>query len=446
MNEAIRVSMVSLGCARNLVDSEVLLGHVLEEGLQVVSEPQDADVVVVNTCGFVEQAQQESIDTILEMSERVRARGGRLVVVGCLVQRHADELAEALPEVDVFAGTGAYERIDALVVQRDGPRVHATRPAGPSDHQAPRVLSTPRHLAYVRVAEGCSQGCAFCAIPRMRGRARSRPVDDVVREVDELVAAGVVEIVLIAQDLTHYGADLEPPATLAALLRRLVEVPGLRWLRLLYCNPDGLTDEVVELVGSEPRICTYLDVPIQHASDRVLARMRRRTTRRDLERLWARLRGIDDLVLRTTVLVGHPGETDADFDTLCRFVQTWEPDHLGVFCFSPQEGTPSTRQADVVPAEVARRRRDHLMALQRDISRRRLARWVGRTVELLVEGPSAECDWVLQGRTYGQAPEVDGVTYLTGDCTDVRPGVLWRVVVEGAADYDLVARPIARVD
>ena len=450
-----RVFVQSLGCPKNLVDSEVMLGRLLGRGCAAVADPAEADVLLVNTCAFIEEAKEESIAAILDLAAVKEAAGGqpRLVVAGCFAQRYADAIREEMPEVDVVIGTGAVDRVaDLLDAARpdDGPVVAVDRPCTVPGADAPRVLSTPRYTAYLKIAEGCSQRCTFCIIPRLRGRQRSRPVADVVAEARRLAAEGVRELNLVAQARTHYGPDRRDGTDLAALLRALDRTEGIRWIRLLYAYPHQVTDALVAAIAECDRVVPYLDMPIQHADDAVLLAMQRRTTRREIEDILRRLRdAIPDIVLRTSFIVGFPGETEAQFERLLAFVSEQRFDRVGVFTYSAEEGTRAARWPDDVPAEVKAARRDRLMELQQAISAEKHARLVGRTVEVLVEGPSAESEWLLEGRTAGQAPEIDGVTYVARGTAP--PGAIVPARVVQAGPYDLVvhlddaasARPVA---
>ncbi|RMH44811.1 MAG: 30S ribosomal protein S12 methylthiotransferase RimO [Deltaproteobacteria bacterium] len=432
--------MVSLGCPKNRVDTEVMLGAVDRAGYQIVDDPERAEVIVVNTCGFIGPAAEESVDTILELAEYKRAGSCRkLVVTGCLTQRHPDELAAELPEVDHILGSGDFAHIADVLDGRDARRLQvADTPEYLYDHTTPRLPSGPVHSVYVKIAEGCDRPCAFCIIPQLRGPQRSRAVDSVVAEVARLAAAGAREINLVAQDLTRYGVDRPERPTLAQLVRAVARVDGVRWVRLHYTYPTAFTDELIDAIADEPNVAKYVDVPLQHIDDGVLKKMRRghggKAARELVDRLRARIPGV---VLRTTFITGHPGETDAAFDALCAFVREVEFDHVGVFPFCREQGTVSALLPGRVPRRVAEQRRDALLAIQRDISAAKLRAMVGREIDVLVDGLSDETDLLLQGRWQGQAPEVDGCVYLTDGTA--QPGDLVRARVTDSADYDLAA-------
>jgi ribosomal protein S12 methylthiotransferase len=439
-----RVHFVSLGCPKNLVDAEVMLGTLAQDGFRVVDNPVDADVIVVNTCSFVAEAKEESIEAILDMAD-IKAKGGqKLVVSGCLAQRYVTELEEELPEVDLFIGTGEYRRIAELVSSDDAPRVAVERPCYVSDHEAPRVLTTPGYTSYVRIAEGCSQRCTFCIIPKIRGKARSRSIESVATEVAEFGAAGVKEINLIAQDLTHYGDDLKDPSVgLEQLLRKLVTIDDIQWFRLLYCYPHNFSEGLVDLIAGEEKICSYVDIPLQHVHDDMLRRMQRRTTERITRDLIGRLRQVPEMELRTTFIVGHPGETEEHFQRLYDFVEESRFDRVGVFQYSREENTKSAKQDQQVPDAVKEERFHRLMQLQNAISRERMQAMVGREIEVIVEGISEESDLLLQARHRGQAPEIDGITYLNEGTDGLAAGDIRRAEVVHHGDYDLVARVIS---
>jgi ribosomal protein S12 methylthiotransferase len=433
-----KVHFVSLGCPKNRVDTEVMLGVLRQNGHEIVAAPEQADVVVVNTCAFIGEAKQESVDAILEMAEYKQKGVERLVVTGCLSQRYPQELANDMPEVDSFLGSSDMLRIGDAVLGH-APRVAVeTEPRWLYDELTPRAPSLPSYTAYVKIAEGCDRPCAFCIIPKLRGVQRSRSVDSVEREVRDLVARGCVEVNLVAQDLTNYGHDLPEQPTLAQLVRRLAHIDGLRWLRLHYMYPSAVTDELLEVVAEEPAVVKYFDMPIQHIDDGVLKSMRRghssRVIRETLDKMRARVPGA---ILRTTVIAGHPGESEQQFDALCNFVQEFEFDRLGAFAYSHEEGTVSALLPKRVPQKEIERRRRHLMRLQREISKRKHEALVGRELDVLVEGVSDESEYLLQGRWWGQAPEIDGAVYLSDG--EAAAGSLVRARVVKTADYDLAA-------
>lgn len=441
---ATRVYMHTLGCPKNRVDSEVMLGTLAEAGYRLEPDPAKAEIIVVNTCGFIESAKVESVDAIVELADHKRSgRARKLVVAGCLVQRHAGELARALPEVDHFVGTGAYAEIARIVSDAQAKRLVVPDPDFVHSAKTPRVNSLPSHTAYLKISEGCDNACAFCIIPKLRGPQRSRPVEDVVAEAEALAGQGTVELSLVAQDLTAYGYDLPGRPRLHDLLRALVRVDGIRWIRLHYAYPRDVPDALVEVVASEPKIVKYLDMPLQHSSDRLLRAMKRGRDSVFLRRLLARLRErIPGLALRTSLIVGLPGETERDFEGLLRFVEEQRFERLGVFEYSPEEGTPAAEMARQVPEPVKRERRARIMEAQQAISRAHQRALVGRRLEVLVEGASEETEHLLAGRHAQQAPEIDGLTYVNDGVA--YPGEIVTVEVTDASDYDLVGRVVAR--
>jgi ribosomal protein S12 methylthiotransferase len=436
------IHFVSLGCPKNRVDTEVMAGVADRAGYRLVAEPDEAAVIVVNTCGFIGPAKEESVDTILEMG-RYKEAGSceRLVVAGCLAQRYAGELAAEMPEVDHFVGTSDLLALGP-VLAGESARMSVSDP-GKYVYSAatPRLRSTARHFAWVKIAEGCSRHCSFCAIPAMRGTQKSRSVDDVVAEVRGLVETGAVEVNLVSQDTIAYGRDLRDGTTLAKLLRAIARVDGLGWLRVFYLYPEQMTEELVDVLAEEARIVKYVDMPLQHASSAMLRLMKRGVEadrqRRVIERVRARIPGV---TFRTAFIVGHPGETDADFDELCELVSWAKFEHVGVFRYSDEEGTGAAALQGKVPAKVAAARHRKLMSMQRKIARAANRALVGRELDVLVEGTSDESDYLLQGRHAGQAPEVDGVVFLA-NCGEIPPtaGSIVRARVTQAADYDLVA-------
>jgi ribosomal protein S12 methylthiotransferase len=443
------IHFVSLGCPKNRVDTEVMLGVGTGEGYRVVDAPADAEVIVVNTCGFIGPAKQESIDTILDMGSYKEAGScKKLVVSGCLSQRYPDELAKELPEVDYFLGSSDMLKLSAVLHASEAHPLERVLVGNPADYTFratdPRVPSLGRHSVYVKIAEGCSRRCSFCIIPAMRGTQRSRTVEDIVAEVEGLVAAGAQEINLVSQDTISYGKDLKSDSrNLADLVRAIGDVRGLNWLRLFYLYPERLTEDMIELLAHHPKVLPYVDMPLQHASDRMLKIMRRGHGPDRQRKLVERMRKeIDGLTFRTAFIVGHPGETDADFDELVDFVKWAEFEHVGVFQYSTEEGTHASTLGEMVPERTIKARHRKLMQTQRPIARKKMRARIGTEIEVLVEGVSDESEFLLEGRHRGQAPDIDGKVYLAnGEAT---PGELRRARVTDAADYDLVADLLPR--
>jgi ribosomal protein S12 methylthiotransferase len=435
------IHFVSLGCPKNRVDSEVMLGVAERAGYSHVADPEQANVIVVNTCGFIDAAKKESIDTILALSEHKGGACEKLVVSGCLSQRYPTELANDMPEVDHFLGSSDMLKLEA-VLKGDGERIMVGNPADwVVSATDPRRISTRGRSAYVKIAEGCNRTCAFCVIPELRGKQRSRGSDDIVREVEELASRGVLEVNLVSQDTVAYGRDLKDGTNLAALVKRIADVPGLRWVRLFYLYPEKLDDELIELIASHPKIVKYIDMPLQHAADGMLRRMRRGHGGKRLYDLVERLRSrIPNLVFRTAFIVGHPGETDEEYEELLEFIRFAEFDRVGVFQYSDEPSARAFNLEEKVAPKVAAARAKKLMTLQRKISKKKLKQLVGRELEVLVEGPSEENELVMVGRHAGQAPDIDGVVYLSGGPTaiEARPGELRTVRIESASDYDLL--------
>jgi len=449
MSASQKIHFVSLGCPKNRVDTEVMVGVATSKSpdastFELTTEAEEADIIVVNTCGFIGEAKKESIATIFEMAELKKVGScKKLVVTGCLSQRYPHELAAEMPEVDHFLGSSDMLKL-RLVLDGKADRMLVGNPAEwvvrASD---PRVVTGHRASAYVKIAEGCNRSCAFCTIPEFRGKQRSRPASDIVREVEQLVAQGVREVNLISQDTIAYGRDLSEPGRtsdrshLANLVASIAEVPGLAWVRVFYLYPETIDEALIDLLANHPRVVPYVDMPLQHASDAMLKRMRRGHGKDRQKRVVERLRShIPDLVFRTAFIVGHPGETDADFNELCEFVEWAQFEHVGVFKYSDEESARSFALEGKVPARTITSRWRKLMALQRGIARAKNKRLLGQDLEVLVEGPSEEHDFVMMGRHRGQAPEVDGQVYLSGG--EVTPGEIRRVHITQASDYDLV--------
>jgi ribosomal protein S12 methylthiotransferase len=435
-----KVHLISLGCARNRVDSEVMLGSMLADQWSVTDDAEEADTIIVNTCGFIEAAKEESVQTILEAAEIKKTKPDmKLVVAGCLTQRYKKQLVEGLPEVDLFVGTDEFPQI-ANFLNEELPQgtVKAKRTHYLYDGSLPKKNTLSTSAAYVKVAEGCQHNCAFCIIPAIRGKLRSRPIPNVVQEVKNLAAQGVKEINLIAQDLAAYGRDWGE-SDLLPLLRQLVEIDGIEWIRLLYVYPENISDEFVEFFASHPKICKYLDIPVQHASDEILQKMNRGVTRNDLRQAFTRLRErVPGIAIRTSVMVGFPGETEEQFLELKEFVEEMRFEHLGCFIYSQEEGTVAGRMPNQVPEEVKARRQAEIMELQKELSRENMQKFVGQTLPVLVKGLSEESELLAEGRLSIQAPEVDGVVYINEG--DFKPGTIQMVRITEAHDYDLVGK------
>lgn len=434
------IRVFSLGCPKNLVDSEVMLGLLHQAGW-TLSLGEEAEVVLVNTCGFIRDAKEESIEAILRAArDKEAGKYKYLVVTGCLPQRYKKDLRQELPEVDLFLGTNevgeAAGLLEKLVRGELKKKQIIGRPRFLYDHETPRILSSGPGSAYIKIAEGCSNFCSYCVIPKIRGRLRSRSIPSVLVEVEKAAAQGVKEVTLIAQDLTAFGQDARDEVKLTALLRSLVQVEGIRWIRLLYAHPAHLTPELVSLIREEEKICKYLDLPIQHIHDGILKAMNRRISGRSLREVLAKIRReIPGIALRTSLMVGFPGETKKAFQELFEFVKEFEFDHLGVFTYSPEEGTRAGKMRGRVPAKIQAERYHQIMALQKKISRKKQEQQVGSRVEVLIEGAGKKAGVIWEGRTQRQAPEIDGLTLLTKG--EALPGEMVEARITRAAAYDL---------
>jgi ribosomal protein S12 methylthiotransferase len=450
-----RIGFISLGCPKNLVDSEVMMGLVAGQGYELTSDRDAADVLVVNTCGFIDAAKKESIDTILEMAE-LKAAGNcqKLVVTGCLVERYRDDLQREIPEIDAVLGVNELESIiQAIQPSRSRDLSLPVLPVAPPpsalylyNERTPRILATPKYSAYVKIAEGCDHPCSFCVIPQMRGKFRSRPMGSILSEADKLASQGVKELLLIGQDTTDYGKDLGIKNGLAGLLRELDRVEGLNWIRFLYAYPNNVHDSMLDVMAQAERICKYIDIPLQHASARILKSMLRGGNRRSLTNLIGRIRDrVPGVAVRTTFIVGFPGETDADFEELLGFVREIEFDNVGVFTYSDEQECGAFGLGDKVPSRTARARQARLMRLQAKIAARKSKDMIGKRVEVLLEGPSRESDLLLQGRTRGQAPEIDGCVLINDLAEGLSPeaGDFVNVEITGAALYDLIGTAVS---
>jgi ribosomal protein S12 methylthiotransferase len=469
-----KIGFVSLGCPKNLVDSEVMMGLLSQAGAQLTSRTEDADVIVVNTCSFIESAQQESVNTILEMARHKSAgRAQKLVVAGCLVERFRSEIQKNIPEVDAVVGTGELENIVSAAgvapaeAQNSPFRILTSRPEGDAreaqgrfardgwdgaiadlpnylyDETTPRVLATPRHMAYIKIAEGCDHPCTFCIIPQLRGKFRSRRFESVVAEAERLARSGVREITLIGQDTTCYGEDFDLKDGLALLLEKLAKIEDLRWVRFLYAYPNKITHRLLETIAAHDKICSYVDVPLQHASATVLKRMKRGGSADVFLRTVEKMRRtIPSVTLRTSFIVGFPGETEKEFDELCDFVRQAQFDWMGTFGYSDQDGAGAYSLEKKVPAREIERRRKHLMQIQRQISKKIKKALIGKKFDLLLEGTSDETDLLLEGRTAMHAPEIDGKVFVNEFPEGEPPqaGQFYRCEITEAHDYDLVAR------
>ena len=435
-----KIGFVSLGCPKNLVDTEVMMGQLTSNGHELTPHPSDADVIVVNTCSFIDPAKQESVDTILEMAEyKKTGRAQKLIVAGCLVERYRGDIQKDMPEVDALIGTNELEKITALCEGLE-PAANPLQPYLYHD-LTPRVLATPRHFAYIKIAEGCDHPCTFCVIPQYRGNFRSRRFESVISEATRLFSQGVREINLIGQDTTCYGEDLGMKDGLATLLARLaqIETQHEKWVRFLYCYPNKVTQKLLDTIAEHPALVKYIDMPLQHASANVLKRMKRGANGDIFLKLLERIRRtIPGVSIRTSMIVGFPGETEQDFEELCQFVQAAQFDRLGVFSYSDEDSSKSFELDAKVDAKAIYNRKRHLMALQRKISKARNRTLIGRELPVMVEGPSADSELVWQARLSTQAPEIDGVVYISDPGEfPLRPGDIRVMRITEAHDYDL---------
>jgi ribosomal protein S12 methylthiotransferase len=445
-----KVGFISLGCPKNLVDSEVMMGHLKQNGYQITSDAAEADTVVVNTCGFIDSAKKESIDTILEAAQlKTNGHAKRLIVAGCLVERYRDELKAEMPEVDAFIGTNQINDILAVCDPQTNTRSLPVVSLGNQsatylyDDSTPRVLATPSHYAFVKIAEGCDRPCAFCFIPQMRGHFRSRRFGSIIAEAHQLAEEGVKEIILVAQDSSRYGEDLGKQDALARLLRELSHLDGIEWVRVMYTYPTHISDGFLDVLAEEPKAVKYLDMPLQHASQNVLKLMKRGGNRKSLERLIERVRQrVPGIAVRTTFISGFPGETEADHEELLSFIKNVEFDRVGVFTYSDEEGTPAYDLPDKVPHRTASRRRTALMKEQAKISRRKNKSRIGDVVQVLFEGESKESELLWQGRMETQAPDIDGCVLINDVPDSVLPstGEFVNVEITEAHEYDLIGR------
>lgn len=435
-----KVGMISLGCDKNRVDSEVMLGLLLRAGHSIVNRPEEADVIIVNTCGFIDPAKEESVETILEQAQYKKMGKCRLLIVtGCLAQRYSKEIINEIPEVDAVIGTGRFTEILDVINRCESKHerlVAVDNPRFPDINGIPRVLTTPSYTAYLKISEGCSNRCTYCVIPQLRGPHVSRPMDHVLEEAQLLVDRGVKEIILVGQDLTRYGQDLKGDVSLVKLIKELVKIPGLVWVRLLYCYPDRVTDELIDAIAQEEKVCNYIDIPIQHIHPEILRKMNRPADPEQIKSLLAKLRKrIPDIIIRTSLIVGFPGEGNAEFQELLDFVKEYQFNRVGVFPYSKEEGTPAARLPGQVDERTKEARRDALMSIQQKISKRLNRQRVGQICKVLIEGTSSE--GVYFGRSYGEAPEIDGQVFVISD-RPLKAGDFVNVKITKAYEYDLL--------
>jgi ribosomal protein S12 methylthiotransferase len=445
-----KVGFISLGCPKNLVDSEVMMGQLKQSGYEITADATEADTVVVNTCGFIESAKQESIEAILEAARlKTGGKATRLIVAGCLVERYRDELKAEMPEVDAFIGTSQINDILAVCDPNTNTRTLPVISLGNQsatylyDESTPRLLATPSHYAFIKIAEGCDRPCAFCFIPQMRGHFRSRRFGSIVAEAQQLAEEGVKELILVAQDSSRYGEDLGKQDALAHLVRELSHTDGIEWVRVMYTYPTHISDEFLDALAEEPKAVKYLDMPLQHASQNVLRLMKRGGNRASLERLIARVRDrVPGIAVRTTFITGFPGETEEDFAELLTFIKNVEFDRVGVFTYSDEEGTPAYDLSDKVDPKIAKQRRSRLMKAQARISLRKNKSRVGQTFRVLFEGESKETELLWQGRLESQAPDIDGCVLISDTPEDFspEPGEMVNVLIMEAQVYDLVGK------
>ena len=440
-----KLGVVSLGCPKNAVDTELVLGDLQGDEYEITSDQKEADVIIVNTCGFIESSKKESIDAILEMAAlKTDGKCKKLVVTGCLSERYSDELLKEIPEIDHMLGVNQYPRLKQILKESDSQkentsRNHVHEPAEYFESYMNRVLTTPFYSAYLKLGEGCSNKCAFCIIPKIRGQFRSRSPESIIAEAEHFAQHGVKEFNLISQDTTMYGVDLKMNNGLVQLLKSLAKINGIEWMRLFYCYPTFINNELIEYIASEEKVCNYVDVPLQHTHDFMLKRMKRQETEKGVRSMIDELRTkVPGIALRTTFITGFPGETDEHFKHLLEFVREVEFDHVGVFTYFHEEGTTAYNYQDLVPNKIAVSRRDELMSVQREISRKKNTARIGEIFPVLIEGADPEEEYLVTGRLATQAPEIDGQVII--EESEVETGQITPMLITGSTDYDLVAR------
>ena len=440
-----KVGMVSLGCPKNTVDSERVLGDLVTSGYDLTPDEEDAEIIIVNTCGFIESAKKESIDAILEMAQKkIDGKCQKLIVTGCLAERHTQELLDEIPEIDHMLGVGQYPQLKNILEEGDfESRNHVATPAEYYESYTDRLLTTAFYTAYLKIAEGCSNRCAFCIIPKMRGPMRSRSPESILAEAENLAQRGVKEFNIISQDTTMYGFDLAMKDGLERLLKGMAKIDGVEWMRLLYCYPTFLNSDVIDYIASEEKVCRYIDVPLQHTHDEMLKSMKRQETEGGVRKMIEKLRlKIPEIALRTTFITGFPGETDEHFKHMLRFICEMQFDHVGIFTYSDEEGTTAFDYPGRVPEEVKEERKNILMEFQKEIALRKNQEKVGQFESVLVEGFDAQENYIMTGRLASQAPDIDGQVIL--EKCEAEPGEIIPVRITAAADYDLVAEPVSQ--
>jgi ribosomal protein S12 methylthiotransferase len=446
-----KVHFVSLGCPKNLVDTEIMVGTLMRQGYEVTANEAEADTVIVNTCGFIEDSKAESIQTILKMSDlKKEGRLKKLVVAGCLTQRYKDDLVEGLPEADLFVGSGEFQNIDKILKDSyagDKKKTFFNLPTYLQEEQTPRANTQPKHRAYLKISEGCMKRCAFCAIPLIRGNLQSRTLQNVVNEAKLLAAGGVKELIIISHDFTDYGWDLRKknPEALEApveLLKQLAEIEGIQWIRLLYLYPDGITPELIDLIKNNKKFCRYFDMPLQHVNNEMLKKMNRKMTRQEIEQALQLIRTeIPDAVIRTQFIVGFPGETQEQFEEILEFISVQKFDRVGCFQYSPEENTPGGKMENQIDEKIKQKRFEAVMEVQQNISRDKHKALVGQVFDVVVEGFSEETELLLQGRTSQQAPEIDGVVLINDGQAEV--GQIVKVRITDSMEYDLIGEIVS---
>lgn len=447
-----KVGFVSLGCSKNLIDTEIAIGILKEHGMEIVNNPEDADMIIVNTCGFIDPAKEEAINTILEMAEYKKKKCKYLIAMGCLVQRYTDELKKALPEVDLWIRLDKYEEFYTSIENLINNKVETNKkygeiktypkeplPLASKEEFFGREISTGNNFAYLKIGEGCSNRCTYCAIPFIRGPFISRPEEDIIEEAKLLAKKGIKELIIIAQDTTKYGLDLYKEPRLAGLLRKLCKIDGIEWIRFLYSYPEGIDDDLIKVVKEESKICKYFDIPIQHISNSVLKRMNRKTSKQNIEDVLAKIRtNIPNVIIRTTVMVGFPGETQEDFNQLYEFIKKAKFENLGAFTYSKEEGTPAARLKEQVHPMTKKARYNKIMQVQQQVSKENLMEIVGRKAQVLIEGLTFDEKYYV-GRTSQQVPDIDGITYIIND-KELTVGNFINCTITDAKEYDLIAK------